>query len=284
MDISIPLDPTDNSTRFTLEGCFNRASTKKQHTHDCHQLLRIRSGTSLLEEATWQQPLFSNMTAFIPRGIPHRSLVLGGPVQYKSIYLDKDLWPVSGNSIRIFNMSPLGTALFDRIALDRAHEKDRDFHLKCLDLLLTLLDREMTCLSDITRIPVPRDKASLKLTAFIKNHYREKLTLEDFSRALHYSPRHLSRRFKADLRLSIFEYLRLYRIFRAAVLLSTSGEPVTRIAFSVGYETLSSFYKDFKGLFAVSPAVFRKRRAAIDLPGGDTVLFEQGVEPGPGEP
>jgi len=274
MDIFIRLDPTDHSTLFTLEGSFETASTRQQHTHDCHQLLRIRSGTSLLEEAAWQQPLFSNMTAFIPRGIPHRSLVLGGPVHYKSIYLDKDLWPVSGNSIRIFNMSPLGTALFDRIALDRAHEKNRDFHLKCLDLLLTLLDREMTCLSGITRIPLPRDKKNSKLTAFIKNHYREKLTLEDFSRAVHYSPRHLSRRFKADLGLSLFEYLRLYRIFRAAVRLSTSKDPVTRIAFSVGYDTLSSFYKDFKGLFTVSPAVFRKRRAATNLSGGDVVLFE----------
>ncbi len=261
------MEPKENSTPlFTLEGRFETVSTRKQHTHDCHQLLRIRSGTSLLEEAAWQQPLFSNMTAFIPEGIPHRSLVLGGPVHYKSIYLDKKLWPVSGSRIRIFNMSTLGAALFDRIALNRKHEEEREFHLKCLDLLLTLLDREMANLSDITRVPVPQDKDNLTLTAFIKNHYREKLTLEDFSRAVHYSPRHLSRRFKADLGLSIFEYLRLYRIFRAAVMLSTSGEPVTQVAFSVGYDTLSSFYKDFKGIFTVSPAVFRKRRAGTGLP------------------
>ena len=250
---------TKSPTLFTLEGEFEEFSTRSRHTHACHQLLRMRSGVSLLEEEDCQQPLFSNMTALIPAGVPHRSLVLGGPVHYKSIYLDKGVWPAPGDTIRIFDMNPLGTALFDSICLGQGEEADRKFHLKCLDLLLTLLNREIKAPSDI-RIPVPRDEENLKLTEFIKTNYRERLDLKDFSRVVHYSPRHLSRKFKADLGISLFEYLRLYRIFRASVQLSVSREPVAGIAFSVGYESLSSFYKDFRTLFAASPGAFRRQR------------------------
>ena len=253
-------DSLENSTLYTLEGWFEDFSTSSCHTHACHQLLRMRSGTSLLEEESRQQPLFNNMTAFIPAGVPHRSLVLGGPVHYKSIYLDKDLWPAPEEAIRIFDMSPLGTALFDRIILKGKAQKDREFHLKCLDLLLTMLGREMKMLSDITRIPLPRETKNHKLTAFIKKHYTERLTLADFSQVVHYSPRHLSRRFKADLGLSIFEYVKLYRIFQAAVQLSVHSDPVAQVAFSVGYDSLSSFYKDFRHLLGSSPGDFRRQR------------------------
>lgn len=150
MDI---FDHLSAGTLFTLEGEFNKFSTKSLHTHDCHQLLRIRSGTSLLEEQTLQQPLFSNYTAVIPAGVPHRSLVLEGPVHYKSIYLDQHVLPSPGKAIRIFDMSPLGTALFDRIELGMGGGEPNEFHLKCLDLLLTIVTREMVFSADITRIP-----------------------------------------------------------------------------------------------------------------------------------
>ncbi|MEH0022128.1 MAG: AraC family transcriptional regulator [Desulfobacter sp.] len=259
------------TTLFTLEGSLASFSTETLHHHTCHQLLRIRSGTTLLVEKNWQQPLFSNMTAFIPAGLPHRSVVLGlgEPVHYKSLYMDTEYWPRAMDKIIIFDMSDLGVALFDRLRLDnpgpatgKQDAGDNGFQNKCLDLLLTMLPGEMVRLSNITRVPVPKTPDNIKITEFIKTHFREKLSLDDFTRVVHYSPRHISRRFKQDLGMTLFEYLALYRIFQAAILLSTSGDPVTRVAFAVGYESMSSFYRDFKNLFSMTPKAFCRLRVS----------------------
>ncbi len=244
---------------FTLEGRVNDFSTRALHAHDCHQLLRINSGTTLLEEKTWQQPLFADMTAFIPKGLPHRSVVLGGPVRYQSMYFFPGRWNPGLKSIRIFDLSSLGRALFDRICHARKRPGPEQIRRKCQDLLFTLLDDEINKTSSITRIPVPREKDNLRLVAFIKDHFQEKLTLNDFSRVVNYSPRQVTRRFKADVGMTLFEFLRLYRIFRAAVLLSTEKGPVAQTAFAVGYESLSCFYKDFKAIFSTAPKAFCKR-------------------------
>lgn len=253
---------------FTLEGRLDSFSTETLHHHTCHQLLRIRSGTTLLVEKDWQQPLFSNMTAFIPAGLPHRSVVLGGPVQYKSLYMGTAYWPGATDKIMIFDMSDLGVALFDRLRLDGAGPESNGqgtgtqvFQHRCLDLLLIMLTEEAARPSDITRVPVPREPDNIKIVEFIKAHFREKLTLADFTRVVHYSPRHISRRFKQDLGLTLFEYLTLYRIFQAAILLSTSGDSVTGVAFAVGYDSLSSFYRDFKRLFSITPKTFARLRS-----------------------
>ena len=260
------MDKIHPETVFTLDGTLEAFSTPDLHAHECHQLLRIRSGTTLLVTGDWQLPLFSNMTALIPAGLYHRSVVIGDPVRYKSVYLGQKDWQSGSDTIRIFDMSRLGVALFDRVCLGRENKEtgrkgDREFHLQCLDLLLTLVNQELYRTSRITRIPVASHPDNEKLTEYIKDHFKEKLQLPDFARVVNYSPRHVCRRFKADLGLTLFGYLRLYRMFQAAVLLSDSRLPVTQVAFSVGYDTLSSFYKDFKAVFAVTPKAFAVHRS-----------------------
>ena len=78
--------------------------------------------------------------------------------------------------------------------------------------------------------------------------------------------RHLSRLFKADLKITIFEYLRLYRILMASIEMHNPKRTVTEIALDCGYESLSSFYRDFNLIFAVTPKFFR-----ANIPGGGSL-------------
>jgi AraC-like DNA-binding protein len=95
--------------------------------------------------------------------------------------------------------------------------------------------------------------------AFIETHYARRLTLSDLAVAFPYSGRQLSRRFKADLSITIFEYLRLYRILMASMGLCNRRQTITEIAFGCGYESLSSFYRDFNLIYAVPPKAFRNK-------------------------
>ncbi len=253
--IEIPVK-SDNNPSFILEGTLQEFSTKDLHYHSCHQFLRISTGITLLVEENKKQPLFSNMTAFIPAGLPHRSIVMGEEVNYKSLYLDDNLIRISINEIVIFDMSELGVALFDRVEISQNPDT---IDSMCLDLLLKLIEKEIDLKSPLTRIPIPEKPENKKITNYIEKNFNKKLTLSEFTNVLHYSERHISRMFKEDLNVSIFEYLKLYRIFMASLkLCMISSETITDIAYSCGYDSLSSFYKDFRAIFAITPKVFKQ--------------------------
>jgi len=258
---NIELNPYPFSA-FTLEGHFATHSTKDLHYHSCHQLLRIRTGITFLVEKNRQQPLFGNRTAFIPADLPHRSITLGESVYYKSIYLDQAIFSQQVKEILIFDMSRLGVELFDRIMLPMTHSQTGPERLNedFLNLLLKLMETEIFHRSHLTQIPVAQNPENLKITDFIHHNYYRKLCLSDFTEVLHYSERHLSRIFKEDLKISIFEYLKLYRIFQASLLVSkkNNSNTITQIAFDCGYDSLSSFYTDFKNIFLVTPKAFRQ--------------------------
>ncbi len=248
--------PSVKKTSFILEGTLQEFSTEDLHYHSCHQFLRINTGISLFVEENKKQPLFSNMTAFIPAGLPHRSVVIGEEVNYKSLYLDDNLFNVSINEIIIFNMSELGVALFDRIEISQNSDTISSM---CLDLFLKLIQEEIHLKSPLTRIPIPKNPENKKITDYIERNFDRKLTLSEFTNVLHYSERHISRVFKEDLKVSVFGYLKLYRIFMASLKLCEIGsETITEIAYSCGYDSLSSFYKDFRAIFAITPKVFKQ--------------------------
>lgn len=157
---------------FTLEDTLREYSTEDLHYHSCHQFLRISTGITLLAEETEKQPLFSNMTAFIPAGLPHRSRVIGDTVNYKSIYLDDTLFNPEIHKIVIFDMSELGVALFKRIRMPH-HNRD-DISRQCLDLFLKLMEKEVRSESRLIRIPVARNPDAVKITRYIENNFNKK--------------------------------------------------------------------------------------------------------------
>lgn len=255
--IEIPVKPQLTPV-FTLKGTLKEYSTEELHYHSCHQFLMINSGITLLVEEDKKQPLFSNMTAFIPAGLPHRSSVMGKAINYKSIYLNDSLFSPGINEIVIFDMSELGVALFNRI--DSPQYKTDDINRHCLGLFFKLMEKEIHFRSHLTRIPVPHNSDIKKITDYIEDNFDKKIKLSEFTNVLHYSDRHISRIFKDDLKLSLFEYLKIYRIFRSALKLceKNSSETITSIAFTCGYDSLSSFYRDFREIFLVTPRKFKQ--------------------------
>jgi AraC-like DNA-binding protein len=261
--IEIPIELLANPV-FVLDGTLKHHSTEKLHYHSCHQLLRVSKGIAFLVEENKKQLLFSNMTAFIPAGRPHRSTVMGEPVHYNSIFLDQALFNQDINEIVIFDLSELGMALFNRINSHSLSEYNGNgVDAQCLNLLLKLLETEINLESDHIRIPVPRNPENLKITEYIEKHFDRKMKLSDFTNVMHYSERHISRIFKEDLNLSIFEYLKLYRIFQSALKLSQKENPktITEIAFSCGYDSMSSFYQDFRDIFSMTPKIFKQKNS-----------------------
>ncbi len=109
--------------------------------------------------------------------------------------------------------------------------------------------------------PPSADKKIPKLKtvlSFIRGHYQSAITLEDIAKAAGMSRKYLCSFFKEMTTKTPMEYLKLYRIERAARKLINTDMNVTDVALSCGFNDFSYFIKTFKQIKGTTPAKYRK--------------------------
>lgn len=110
----------------------------------------------------------------------------------------------------------------------------------------------------------PNAIASIKgqLEEYMQKHtpyYNSDLRLPALAEALNVSSHHLSQVINEQYNQSFTSYINTYRIEKAKELLTDTNLQVTEIAYQVGFNNKTSFYKAFKSKTALSPSAFRKQ-------------------------
>jgi AraC family transcriptional regulator len=82
--------------------------------------------------------------------------------------------------------------------------------------------------------------------------------LTQLSRAFGIHPVHLTRSFRRHLRCTPGEYLRSFRLDRAARLLTSGRKPIAEVAVHTGFADQSHLNRHFTRAYGVSPARYRK--------------------------
>lgn len=92
----------------------------------------------------------------------------------------------------------------------------------------------------------------------IELHYPEEITLAGLSELMGTSPSYFSRLFRNEVGIPLFEHINRTRIRKACILLRNPELSVTRIAFDVGYNSVSFFNRYFRRVMNVSPREYRR--------------------------
>ncbi|MGM1046778.1 MAG: AraC family transcriptional regulator [Bacillota bacterium] len=95
---------------------------------------------------------------------------------------------------------------------------------------------------------------------YIREHFKQPITLELIAEELECSTGHLSRLFKKQMHTSPIHYLGQVRVDRAMQLLLQTDATLQEIAESVGYPDAHSLSRSFKKYKGVSPVRFKKER------------------------
>lgn len=104
-----------------------------------------------------------------------------------------------------------------------------------------------------------RDRRRAVETAmWIAAHSTEEIDLDDAAKQAGVSPFHFLRMFRDALGVTPHQYLLRSRLRHAARLLAESENPITAIAFDVGFGDLSNFVRSFHRAAGVSPRAFRQ--------------------------
>jgi DNA-binding response OmpR family regulator len=91
-----------------------------------------------------------------------------------------------------------------------------------------------------------------------------KFDIELFANAMSVSSVQLRRKIKALTNQTIVEFIRSYRIERAAQLISQNAGNISEIAFNVGFDSVSYFGKIFQEIHGVSPSEYRSNNQKQD--------------------
>ena len=94
---------------------------------------------------------------------------------------------------------------------------------------------------------------------FIREHFRNKISVSDVAATVHLSVRQLDRRFREIIKMSPQEFITKLRMKTACELLSRGEEGIPDIALSLGFYDQSSFTFQFRKHLGATPLQYRKQ-------------------------
>jgi two-component system, response regulator YesN len=127
------------------------------------------------------------------------------------------------------------------------------------EMLDQLLPVFFTVLEDIR---LPRQKMSSDISNiknFIDQHYMYPISLDDVADAFFLSKEHVSRLFRKAYDQSVTQYILIKKMENAADLICTSQLNFREIAYQLGFEDISYFYKQFKKIFQCTPGEYKEK-------------------------
>ncbi len=102
-----------------------------------------------------------------------------------------------------------------------------------------------------------------KLIAFMRQHYRERITLKVLSQLVFLSPNHLATVFRDYTGRSPIDYLIQLRLEEARQLLQLPERTIAEITEHVGYDDPAYFSRLFRTHIGMSPAEFRRHQQSL---------------------
>lgn len=164
---------------------------------------------------------------------------------------------------------PAGCCLADALApelrdllatWDRQDPADRHLLDASLRRILGLAIRERgtACADAASRAAADRREQIRPVLAYVEDHCRESITLDDVAEVVHVSPSRVRHVFKDVTGVGFKEYVTNVRLAEAKRLLLSTDLSVAEIARAVSYTNLHQFYRVFYRSFAMSPAEYRR--------------------------
>ena len=106
--------------------------------------------------------------------------------------------------------------------------------------------------------PAGNAEAILPALSYISQHYMEEMTVDQLAERCFLSTTYFRRLFKQCTHLSPLAYLVQVRLKMAAVLLRSSRLPVTEVMEKTGFRTASSFNRQFREAYHMTPREWRQ--------------------------
>ena len=232
------------------------------HSHSRSQVSYAASGviSFITENSSFILPPKSAI--WISAGVEHE-VHCRAPATGYTLYIDPAL-NRDPSPCRVFEVSELVKALIFEvghfpIGYDLAGREGVIAHL--------LLDEIMRMPVTLSAVAMPRDPRLQRVCRILLDNPADQRDIDDWAAIAGMARRTFTRAFRDETGAGLAVWRQQVRL-RAAIALLAQGQPITSVAFEVGYETPSAFSAMFHRVFGQTPSVFlaqsRQRQTALD--------------------
>ncbi|TDV69791.1 helix-turn-helix domain-containing protein [Pseudomonas sp. LP_7_YM] len=247
---NISIDNLDDTPRpvVAIGNDYAEGHLLRRHYHRRAQLLYGSTGVMKVstEQGDWVVP--PQQAVWVPAQLEHEVLMLG--VSTRSLYIEPSAVPVSRGVCEVISVSPLlRQLLIEAVEMPLVYDpQGRDGALISLALWEIELARGLPL-----HIRLPDDPRLLDRCQRFLQHPDIHQSPHDWARELFVSERSFSRLFREQTQMSFGQWRQ-----RACVMLALSrlsaGDPITRIALDLGYESPAAFSTMFRRLVGCAPS------------------------------
>lgn len=225
-----------------------------EHDHAWAQVVYAVSGVLTVALPGASFVISSEQAVWLPPGTPHRVGSLYG-AEFRSLWIVAGAIHAMPEEVTVFGVAQLLRALIVEAAQLQGRESDAAYAGRVTHLILDQLQRADPIAAGL---PWPQSGPLGRLCEALYADPADTRSVDDWGRTLGMSPRTLTRRFEAEIGISLRSWRRRMRLFKAIEMLS-GGLDVTQTALDLGYGSPSAFIYAFRTEMGVSPQAWRRR-------------------------
>lgn len=224
-----------------------------EHRHRRGQFLYAASGVVAVStpDGAWVAP--PERGVWIPGGTPHAVRMVGA-VQTRSVLIEPSACPMLGRSCRVVGVSPLLRHLLVAAAAIAVDYEEAGRDGLVMQLLVAEIDRAPVI---PLAVPFPSHAGLAARCHSFLERPRAAATIDEWADALAMNRRRFTRLFRRETGMSFAEW-RQQACLSVALPRLAAGEPVTTIAFDLGYDGPANFSTMFKRALGVPPTRYRQ--------------------------
>jgi AraC-like DNA-binding protein/quercetin dioxygenase-like cupin family protein len=219
-----------------------------EHSHSRAQLLHARSGVVLVTSAQGRWMVPRGHAMWIPAHVRHAVETIGD-VRMHSVYVAPEGQEGLPSGLRVLGLTELMRSLIAE-AVTRPSDPSPEGRAA---LILALLVAEIPNLHEQPlALPFPSDERLAVLCRRFVEAPSAHVTIDTWAKKAGMSRRSLTRHFAEETGLGLSTWRRQALLFAALPRLA-AGEPVTRVALDLGYESVPAFTTLFRRVLGAAP-------------------------------
>ena len=221
--------------------------------HNRGQLIFARSGVMQVETAAGLWIVPPQRAVWVPPRIRH-AIRCRGAVSLRTLYVGGAENHGLPKRCTVVAVSPLLRELI--VELCEGRPEARRKRALCALVLSELVELPAIAI----HLPEPRDPRLQRVTTALKRQPADGRALSAWAAAAGASPRTLTRLFIAETGMTFRQWRRQARLITAIERLARR-QPVTTVAFDLGYDSVSAFIEAFRNTFGVTPYRYFRQAA-----------------------
>jgi len=238
----------------------NKKYSRDWHANKDSRLIYIDSGALYLESKSITTLVAAKHAIWIPL---NQQVKLESKTTEIKLYIlsfdNEQMLDEPIKNVEIFPMQSLGQKLILKLVeWEQLSSEMSELETASL-LVIRLLIPQWVQAKIPLLLPASNHPKLSPALSYVRENIQAHVALDDVAKFCSMSKRTLTRLFQQELGISFSTYIRLARITLALEMFNESGASVSRVAFEVGYESITAFSNTFRLFVGVRPQEYLKK-------------------------